>query len=135
MLAARIAIAVVALVACAWFALGVRQAHDQARATSLINQPGTPSASETRQILQLLDRAATLNPDRSIDLLRAQAEVRHGEGQIALRQMLGVVRDEPLNVDAWIVLGFAAGGGRDPAVASLARIKERQLAPPVPPAT
>jgi hypothetical protein len=135
MLAVRVAIATVALVACAWFALGIHQAKDQASATALINQAGTPSPSLTRRILHLLDGAGTLNPDRNIDLMRAQAEVRAGDGQAALRQALAVVHAEPLNVDAWIVLGIAAGGGRDPAAVRLANVKLRQLAPPVAPAT
>jgi hypothetical protein len=135
MLAVRVAIATVALIACAWFALGIHQARDQAAATTLINQPGTPSPALTRRILSLLDSAGTLNPDRNIDLMRAQAEVRGGEGQAALREALAAVRAEPLNVDAWIVLGIAAGGGRDPAAVRLANIKLRQLAPPVAPAT
>jgi Flp pilus assembly protein TadD len=131
-MATRIVLATVAVIACAWFALGIRQAHDTAHAMALINSPGTPTEAQTRQILHLLDQAATLNPDRAVDLLRAQAEVRGGDGEAALRQMLKVVHDEPLNVDAWIVLGFAAGGRRDPAAAAIAHARELQLAPPVP---
>ena len=134
MLASRLALATLALVACAWFGLGISQTRDQTRATTLLDQRGTPTAMLTSQILHLLDGAATLNPDRRIDLLRAQAEVRAGDPERATRTMERVVRDEPLNVDAWIVLGFAAGS-RDPALARLARARERELAPPARPAS
>ncbi len=130
----RISLAVLALLVCGWYALGIVQAHDQARATSLLNQPGTPTPGQTKRILGLLDGAGWLNPDRDIDLLRGEAEIRGGEPAAAQGLMQQVLRDEPLNVDAWIELGFAAGT-RDPALARLARRRERQLAPPVSPAT
>jgi predicted Zn-dependent protease len=129
--ALRLALAASAVVACAWFVLGIVQSHDQSRADALIHQPGTPTATQTARILSLLRSAATLNPDRDIDLLRAQAQTRGGQPAAAEREMKEVVRDEPMNVDAWIVLGVSAGR-RDPATASLARVRERALAPPVP---
>jgi predicted Zn-dependent protease len=98
-----------------------------------VHASGTPTRAQTAEILQLLDQASVLNPDRNIDLLRAQAEVRAGDAATAERQLKQVVHDEPMNVDAWIVLGFATRQ-RDPALASLASAKERELAPPVPPA-
>jgi Flp pilus assembly protein TadD len=94
----------------------------------------TPSRATTDQILRLLDHAATLNPDRSIDILRAQAELRAGDDAAAERTAKALVRDEPLNVYAWIVLGFASQQ-RDPATARLARAHQLELAPPVPSGT
>jgi hypothetical protein len=129
--ALRLTLAAFAVVACAWFVLGIVQSHDQSRADALIHQPGTPTPAQTARILSLLHGAAALNPDRNIDLLRAQAQTRGGQAAAAERDMKQVVRDEPMNVDAWIVLGLAAGQ-RDPATASLARARERELAPPVP---
>ena len=133
MLAPRVALAAVAVVACAWFALGIRQSRDLERADALVHQSGTPTKGQTSEILRLLHRASLLNPDRNVDLLRAQAEVRAGDAATAERQTKRVVRDEPMNVDAWIVLGFATQQ-RDPAVARLATAREQELAPPVPPA-
>ena len=79
MRAARLAIAALAVAACAWFVIGVIQSNNESRATALINGGGTPTPAQTAQIGHWLDTAATLNPDRNIDLLRAQAEVRAGQ--------------------------------------------------------
>ena len=133
MLAPRLAVFAVAVAVCAWFVLGVVQTHDQTRATSLIDQSGTPTAALTAQILSLLGGAATLNPDRDIDVLRAQAQTRAGRSAAALATARRIVRAEPQNPDGWIVLGFAAGQA-DPSLARLAQAKLLALAPPVPPA-
>ena len=131
MLAVRVAVFAFAVIACAWFALGVVQTHDQSKATALIDQPGTPSAALTTRILNLLHTAGTLNPDRNIDLLRAQALSLRGHAGQAVSLMKRVVRAEPENVDAWIVLGFAARRIA-PNLAQLALEKEIELAPRVP---
>ena len=91
MRAARLAIAALAVAACAWFVIGVIQSHNESRATALINGGGTPTPTQTAQIGHWLDTAATLNPDRNIDLLRAQAEVRAGQSARALVLMKRVV--------------------------------------------
>jgi hypothetical protein len=129
----RGALALGAAVLCAWFVLGTVQARDEDRATALIDSTGTPSAAVTSRILHLLDVAATLNPDRDIALLRSQAQTRAGRDAAAVRSAQSVARAEPLNIDAWTVLAFAAQP-IDPAEASRARAQQRRLAPPVPPA-
>jgi hypothetical protein len=131
MRAAALAVAALALAACAWFVLGVVQVNKQSDATALIARGGTPSRAQTAEILRELDSAGTLNPDRNIDLLRAQAEVRARESAIALALMRRVVSAEPRNVDAWIVLGFAARA-QSPALARLANAEILKLAPRVP---
>ena len=110
---------------------GHLQAHDENRATALIDSSGTPSRALTAQILHLLDTAGTLNPDRDIALLRSQALTRAGRGAAAVRTAQSVTRAEPLNIDAWTVLAFAAQP-IDPAQARLARAHQASLAPPVP---
>ena len=124
-------IAAGATVLCAWFVLGTVQAHDENRATALIDAAGTPSPALTSEILHLLDVAGTLNPDRDIALLRSQAQTRAGRDAAAVRTAQGVARAEPLNIDAWTVLAFAAQP-IDPAEARLARAHQASLAPPVP---
>lgn len=131
MRAARFAIAALAVAACAWFVIGVVQSNNESRATTLINGGGTPTPAQTSQIEHWLDTAATLNPDRNIDLLRAQAEVRAGQSAKALVLMKRVVADEPRNADAWIVFGFAAQP-QSPALARMAHAEVLKLAPPVP---
>ena len=124
-------VAGIATALCAWFALGTVQAHDENRATALIDSSGTPSRALTAQILHMLDTAGTLNPDRDIALLRSQALTRAGRDAAAVRTAQSVTRAEPLNIDAWTVLAFAAQP-IDPAQARLARAHQASLAPPVP---
>ena len=50
MRAARFAIAALAVVACAWFVIGVIQSNNESRATALINGGGTPTPAQTAQI-------------------------------------------------------------------------------------
>src|SRR3954447_8489554 len=128
MRAARLGIAALAVAACAWFVLGVIQADNQSHATALVNSAGSPSRAQTADIEHSLDRAATLNPDRNIDLLRAQAEVRAGQSAKALARMKRVVAAEPRNVDAWIVFGFAARAQHS-ALAAIANAQILKLAP------
>jgi hypothetical protein len=122
-----------AAVVCAWFVLGTVQAHDENRATALIDSNATPTSAVTSRILHLLDTAGTLNPDQDVALLRSQAQTRAGRNAAAVRTAQAVTRAEPLNIDAWTVLAFAAQP-IDPAEARLARARQASLAPPVPPA-
>jgi hypothetical protein len=130
MLAVRVVLVAFAVVTCTWFGLGIRQAEDQSRAVALMGQPGTPSAAKTAHTLQMLDNAGDLNPDRQIDLLRVQAEQRGGMDASAVRIAEAVVRAEPQNASAWVVLGFATERS-DPALARLAHERVRELVPPV----
>lgn len=127
----RWALLACAVLVCAWFALGAVQTHAYNRATALAAQAGRPSSALTTTILGLLDTASTLNPDRDVALLRSQALTRAGDNAAALRTARAVARDEPLNIDAWTVLGFAAQP-TDPALAGAAHKRELMLAPPVP---
>jgi cytochrome c-type biogenesis protein CcmH/NrfG len=128
MLALRLALVGLAVVVCAWFALGVVQTHDQTRAEALMNQPGNPSPATTARIMSLLKTAGALNPDRNVALDRSQTQTRGGHPTTGVAIARGVVRAEPQNVDGWIVLGFAARRV-DPALARLAQARELQLAP------
>jgi hypothetical protein len=111
--------------------LGVVQVDNQNHATALVNRAGTPTAAQTADVEHALDRAGTLNPDRDIDLLRAQAEVRAHQSARGLALARRVVRDEPRNVNAWIVFGFAARA-QSSALANLANAQILKLAPRVP---
>lgn len=130
MFALRLAVLGLAVAACAWFALGEVQTHDQTVAETLLDQSETPSAATTARIMSLLKTAGTLNPDRDIALDRSQAQTRGGHARVGVIIARKVVQAEPDNVDGWIVLGFAAHRV-DPELARLARLREVQLAPPV----
>jgi lipopolysaccharide biosynthesis regulator YciM len=106
----RIGLAGLALVLCAWFALGWVQARDAGRADALLSASSSLSQARAAQIRSLLSSAGTLNPDRTVDLLRARlAQQQHRYGA-AVRILESVTRAEPQNVLAWSQLGFTAGG-------------------------
>jgi cytochrome c-type biogenesis protein CcmH/NrfG len=130
MLALRLAVLGLAVAACAWFALGVVQSHDQTQAENLLDQFTRQTPAATARIMSLLDTAGTLNPDRNIDLDRSQAQTRAGHVAAGVAIARAVVRAEPQNVNGWIVLGFAARR-LDPSLARLAQARQLALAPPV----
>ena len=106
---ARVLIVIVAVLACAWFILGIHQAHEISEATAIVTQSSTPTAAESARATSLLRSAGTLNPDREVELLRAALALDQNNFQRARVILLGVVRDEPMNVEAWAMLATAAG--------------------------
>jgi Flp pilus assembly protein TadD len=120
-----------ALAICAWFGLGVRQATDTEDARRIVSLLERPSARQSARAATLLSRAGTLNPDRSVDLLRAQLALQRGDRPQARRIIAGVLRDEPDNIDAWTRLAFTVGRADRPTFAQAVRQIHR-LAPPVP---
>jgi hypothetical protein len=91
---------VAVLIVCAWFALGIRQAHDTAQATALLSR--TPlSATQAAHIASLLHTAEQLNPDVQVDILRGQLAHDRGRRRQAAQILASVVRREPENAFAW----------------------------------
>jgi hypothetical protein len=129
--AARIVALAVAVLACAWFALGVRQAHDTDAATSLIGAGGSAAlrAGVAAHAASLLRAAGQLNPDRTVDLLRSQLDVRQGHSAQGRAVALSVTQAEPQNIQAWIAYGRASPD--DPAGFGEALRHLNELAPPV----
>lgn len=123
----RIVAAAVAAVACAWFVLGARQAHDLDRATAFIDSHRSATPQQVRQVGSLLGGAATLNPDRTPEILRGQLALIAGHPAQAQRILLGVVRREPENLEAWFQVGVASA--HNPALANLALRRISQLDP------
>jgi predicted Zn-dependent protease len=105
-LATRLVAIVVAVLACAWFALGAVQAHDVTRVNAILNSP-TLTARQIHDARSLLRTAGTLNPDTQVDILRA--ELLQGENNNAAARALyrAVLRKEPKNVLAWDLLAQA----------------------------
>jgi uncharacterized protein YhdP len=103
---ARIALAIVAVLVCAWFAIIARQAHDLAQAETIIY--GSPTSAQAARASSLLSSAAWLNPNREVVLDRsALALDEHRAGQ-ARDLALQVTRAEPLNILAWVAVIHAA---------------------------
>ena len=99
-LAARISLAVVALVACAWFALGIRQAHDLGHAVSIVTSASV-SPGQAAHAESLLNAAGALNPDVEVKLVRAELALRQGDARRAVALAAQAAKDEPQNVLTW----------------------------------
>ena len=128
---ARVAVLVVATVACAWFVLGIRQAHEIARATSIVSQQGPPAPAQARTAASLLHSAGTLNPDLEVDVLRGRLALARDDLPAARRILESVVHREPQNLEAWIWLARASSGS--PSAFRLAVSRIKTLLPNVPP--
>jgi hypothetical protein len=125
-IAARVVGAAVALVVCAWFALGFAETHELSSATAAVSGAGHVNAAHVRS---LLSDAGALNPDRTVDIVRAELAIREGRLAQARQILGGVVRAEPDNLDAWYWLAKASSNR--PGTFLLALLKIRQLDPPV----
>jgi predicted Zn-dependent protease len=127
---ARILTFVIALVACAWFALGIRQAHETGQAAALISGPKHLTTPQARHAEDLLHAASLLNPDTQVDMLRAELDHnirRYSDARAILHRVLS---KEPQNLGAWLLLA----GSSSPAEAYGAFIQLHQLEPLRPPA-
>jgi hypothetical protein len=99
----RYALAAVAVLACAWFVVGLRQAHEIDAATNLLNNGGTErSAAVQQHARSLLDSAAFINPGVDVTLLRAQLAENEGAWANAARVLYQAASAEPDNLSVWI---------------------------------
>lgn len=122
-IAIRVVALLVALAACVWFVLSTRQAHDTARAASILSNSATVTPLEAGKVSSLLRSAAFLNPDRQVEILRGQLAAARGDKARATAIYLAVTRAEPRNLAAWDQLASINYG---PAFARIA-----ELEPPV----
>lgn len=125
----RALVGIVAVLTVAWFAVGVRQAHDTDVASNIVAGAAPISPARARHATALLHDATQLNPDTAVDLLRAQLALRQGQPARARAIALSVTRSEPQNLQAWLTYGTASAA--DPPAFRLALARVRQLAPPV----
>jgi predicted Zn-dependent protease len=121
----------IALVVAAWFGLGIRQAGDTRDAAAIVSRLEALSPAQSAHAADLLDAAGTLNPDRHVEVLRAELALHHRDVPRARRLLEGVVADEPENIEAWALLAEALRRS-DAAAARRAQAQVRRLAPPVP---
>jgi Flp pilus assembly protein TadD len=108
--AARALVAILAVAVCAWFALGIRQAHDTAQATAILSASGSLRPSQADRVQRLLDTAGTLNPDRTVELLRGDLAARAGQLGHAVQIFRRLTLQEPDNLEAWLGIAHASGG-------------------------
>lgn len=127
---ARLSIGVVALVCCGGFALGIRQAHDTAKAGGIIEQSGSLTPAQSARARSLLPSASTLNPDREVDILRGELAVREGDAAGARRIFESVVSGEPMNLAGWVQLAHLVDG--DLTLFRRVALHLHELFPPIP---
>lgn len=128
--AARVSLVILALVASAWFAFGIRQTHDLGAATSIVSS-GSITSHQASKANGLLNAAATLNPDQQVKLARAQLAFDRGDRRQANKLIEQVTRAEPGNLLAWDELAKLSAG--DTHLLLIAFRHLRELHPPVPP--
>ena len=126
MLAARIAVAALAVLVLGWFAVLERDARRQVRGTEVLRAGGAPAVLEAAE--RDLRAARLLNPDRRPDIDRALLLRALGRTRDALDVTEDVVRDEPDNLFAWGVLSVLAQN-EDPAAVRRALDARRRLDP------
>jgi hypothetical protein len=95
---------VAGIAVCAWFAVGIRQAHDTAAASAILSGGSRLSPAGAARASSLLDGAALLSPDRQVGLLRAELAAERGQRALAQRLALRVAHAEPRNSQAWLLL-------------------------------
>jgi hypothetical protein len=120
----------VALVVCAWFAIGVRQAHDLNQATSIVDQSSQPTKAQIAHAGSLLNAAAFLNPDSEVKLTRAELAQVNNQPVRAERIAETVVRDEPKNLEAWYLVAQLAGHDQHVLFRALAQVTKLDPPPP-----
>jgi predicted Zn-dependent protease len=111
---ASILIACGCLVVAAWFLLGARQAHNIDHVTSIVsglNGQQRLTAAQAAHANSLLDSAKTLNPDSTVDVLRARVALLSGNRVRATQILDGVVKREPDNLDAWYGIATSSTDG------------------------
>jgi hypothetical protein len=120
----RIGAALLALVVCAWFAVGIRDSHKIATATAIVTAQGQPSASELAAADRALNGADLVNPDQQVDILRARVDLKRGANAAARRLLTAVTRREPQNLEAWIWFTGAVLGDRAAARLGFAHLSQ-----------
>lgn len=98
---ARVAILLLALLGCAWFALGARQAHLVDQATAIVGSGHRLSPRQARHAADLLHAASTLNPDLQVDVLRGELAIDQGHLAQARAILHSVILREPKNLAAF----------------------------------
>jgi len=112
-----------ALAMCAWFALGIHQAQDIARATAIVSK-GSANPAQEREVRSLLRDARTLNPDRQVDVLLGEVEVEHRDYAQAREVLEALTRSEPENLLGWLWLARSAVNDRRLLYTSLLHVIE-----------
>lgn len=100
--AARYGLAVLAIVVCAWFVVGARQAHEVDVATNLLDTGVAGHPADSQHTASLLKSADFMFPGTDVKLLRARLDMelhQYPQAKVLVDQAR---TSEPDNVNAWI---------------------------------
>jgi predicted Zn-dependent protease len=122
---ARAAIVAAALLVAAWLALGLRPVRDEAAGLAAVR-------TDTDRAYELLGRAAERTRSTGPELRLAQLDAFTERPDRAVRRLRSILRREPENHEAWVLLAQNARTV-DPALAARAVARARALSPPVAP--
>jgi hypothetical protein len=112
----RYGTAVAAVVICAWFVLGARQAHEIDAASQLLANHAGDASRATPE----LKSAAFLYPGNDVRILQAQLDLKRRRYAAARRLIAKAIAKEPEDLNAWIAaLDLAVD---DPAVENTNRV-------------
>ena len=128
-MAARIALGVLVVAVIAWLALGLRNARLEADGARLIgDSPADTSPAHLAEARDDYQRAEKLSADTAPAVRVAGLENFTGHPREALEGLRDVVRREPDNFDAWLLMSSVAAD-IDPPLAARARARARELNP------
>jgi predicted Zn-dependent protease len=122
---ARAAIVVAALLVAVWLVSGLRPVRDERAGIAAVQAKDVPRG------YRLLERAAAHSRSTGPDLRLAQLDAFTRRPDHAVRRLQPLVRREPENFEAWVLLAQTAAA-LDPPLAARARARARALSPPVP---
>ena len=130
---ARVALALVAVVAVAWLGLNLRELGQSERAERLAALPA-PTAAQVAEAEQALEDARFLSPDTRPLLVEGALLARQGgrRAREGIELLELAARREPDNLLVWGVLADATRR-LDPARSRAAQARARELSPPVRP--
>ena len=122
---ARVAITIAALLVAVWLVSGLRPVRDERAGIAAVQAKDVPRG------YRLLERAAAHTRSTQPDLRLAQLDAFLKRPDRSVRRLQPLVRREPENYDAWLLLAQTARTV-DPPLAARARARARVLSPPVP---
>jgi len=120
---------VLAVAVIAWLAVGLRNARLEADGARLIGDtPATAPPADLADARDSYSRARDLSADSGPEVREAGLANFTGHRREALDLLQDVVRREPENFDAWLLMASAAARV-DPQLAARARDRARSLNP------
>jgi hypothetical protein len=122
---ARAALVLVSVVLVAWFAVLVRDDQLASHAAARVHADPGMSGAEWSRSMERLRQAEFLNPGSEWRVIRANYLLLRDK-PAALRVAEAIVREEPKNLDAWLIVLKAAP---DPARRAAAQKRIRHLNP------